>query len=92
MLVYVYVLLSEKDKRFYVGMTDNLNRRMDEHASGKVKSTYYRRPLSLLLYEVYSLKEIARKREKFLKSSDGREDLRKRFGDIDLAVVSIRKV
>ncbi|OGY87470.1 MAG: hypothetical protein A2233_00970 [Candidatus Kerfeldbacteria bacterium RIFOXYA2_FULL_38_24] len=74
---YIYILFSNKDKRTYVGSTTDLNRRLSEHQTGKVKATKYRRPLILIYYEKYvSLKE-ARKREKYLKSSAGRKFIKK---------------
>lgn len=76
---YVYVLGSESDGKRYVGVTDNLKRRFVEHQEGKVKSTKHRRPVMLLCCEAYPSKEIALGREKYLKSSDGRKDLDRRF-------------
>jgi putative endonuclease len=38
-MFYVYILRSSKDGKRYVGMTENLERRMNEHESGRVKST-----------------------------------------------------
>ena len=49
-MYYVYVLLSDKDNRFYTGFTDNLKRRVAEHNSGKVQSTALRRPLRLVYF------------------------------------------
>ncbi len=67
------------DGNFYVGFTEDLKRRMSEHARGGVESTENRRPLELLCYEAYNHKEEAEAREKYLKSSDGKKDLRKRL-------------
>jgi len=36
---FVYVLKSENHWRFYVGMTENVDRRVKEHNSGHTKST-----------------------------------------------------
>jgi hypothetical protein len=47
-MYYVYVLLSEKDERFYTGSTNDLKRRLDEHNAGKVESTKRRKPLKLI--------------------------------------------
>jgi len=47
---YVYVLLSDKDNKFYTGFTNNLKRRFEEHQKGRVKSTKNRRPLKLIYY------------------------------------------
>jgi len=46
-MFYVYVLLSEKDGKFYVGYTANLKNRLQMHNEGKVKSTKFRRPWAL---------------------------------------------
>lgn len=50
-MYYVYVLISEKDKRFYVGYTNDLKKRVKEHSSGRVDSTKNRLPLQLIYYE-----------------------------------------
>ena len=36
---YVYVLVSDLDNKFYVGLTENLNNRLSLHSTGKVSST-----------------------------------------------------
>ena len=73
---YIYVLLSIKDKRFYIGFTLNLKNRLSEHAKGKVKSTKNRRPLKLVHYEYFIDKADAKAREVFLKSGFGRNQLK----------------
>jgi putative endonuclease len=35
MFFYAYVLLSQKDNNYYIGYTNNLKRRLEEHNSGK---------------------------------------------------------
>jgi putative endonuclease len=52
---YVYVLLSQKDDKFYIGFTSDLERRLKEHNDGKAQSTKSRRPLKLLYYELRDL-------------------------------------
>ena len=78
-MFYVYILLSLKDKKFYVGMSADLKPRIAEHKRGHVKSTKHRLPIKLICYEAYLTKEEAEKRELYLKSSDGKKDLRKRL-------------
>jgi putative endonuclease len=68
MLFSVYILLSLKDNKLYVGQTDNFERRIKEHNSGKVYSTKNRRPLIVLHGEEFSNRAIAMRREVFLKS------------------------
>ena len=78
-MYYTYILVSEKDKKFYTGSTEDMKRRMHEHQEGKVPSTKNRRPLRLMLYEAYPTKTEAQRRERYLKSSDGKKELRIRL-------------
>jgi len=78
-MYYVYILLSLKDKKFYIGSTSDLKQRMGQHNSGSVVSTKHRRPFELLCYEAYNHKKEALSREKFLKSSDGKKDIKRRL-------------
>jgi len=73
---YLYILLSEKDNKRYVGFSENLKRRINEHYSGSVKSAKNRRPLKLIYFEEYESKGDAIKREKFFKSGLGRSFLK----------------
>ena len=76
---FVYILFSEKDKRTYVGSTNNLDRRIKEHNSGNVTATKYRIPFKLLHSEKYESEQEARNREKYYKASSGRRYLKKLF-------------
>ena len=75
----VYVLRSLKDGRHYTGYTRDLWRRLKEHESGKTTSTKKRRPFEIVYTEVYELQEEAKKREKYLKSGQGRNELKNIF-------------
>jgi putative endonuclease len=74
-MYYVYVLRSEKNNRLYTGCTDNVARRVTEHNSGMSKATKYGRPYRLLYHEAAPTKEDALRREKYLKTGRGREEL-----------------
>ena len=76
---YVYVLLSSKDNKFYVGYTSNLIIRIKEHNSGKVTSTKYRIPLEVVYYEVCLNQSDALHREKYLKTTYGKRYIRNRL-------------
>ena len=78
-MYYVYVLRSLKDKKLYIGSTEDLKRRYKEHINSKVESTKQRMPLEILFYEAYQIKSIAQRREKYLKSSDGHKDIHRRL-------------
>jgi putative endonuclease len=70
-MYYVYLLRSV-DKRFlYVGSTDNLKRRFEEHNSGTQKATKAYVPLKLIYYEAYASKHDALLRENALKHHGG---------------------
>src|SRR3989338_4205251 len=77
----LYILLLN-NKQLYTGTTDNLRRRFLEHQRGKVKSTQSRRPLKLLYYEGYLLKSDAQRRERFLKTTEGKRLLRQQIRDV----------
>jgi len=72
----IYILYSLKDKRTYVGSTDNLERRFFEHKAGLVKSTKNRLPVKLIYFEKFSSIDQARKREHYYKSCAGRKKLK----------------
>ncbi len=74
---YVYVLESSVDKKQYVGCTANLEKRIQEHNAGLNASTQARRPLKLIYYEAFLLKEDAFAREKILKGQWGRKFLQR---------------
>lgn len=76
---FVYVLLSLKDHRTYVGSTDNIERRFKHHNSGQVKSTKGRLPLKILFTETFDTLQEARKRELWWKSGAGRRKLKEFF-------------
>ena len=78
-MYYTYVLQSEKDNGFYIGFTKDLKLRFEEHLRGRVDSTKNRRPLGLIYYEACLTQEDATKREKYLKTYNGRRFLYKRL-------------
>ena len=52
-MYYVYVLQSKKDGNYYIGQTNNINKRLNQHFYGKVLSTKNRRPLRVIGYKSY---------------------------------------
>jgi len=81
MFYYLYVLQSIEDKKFYVGYTNNITKRLAEHNSGKVKSTKNRKPMKLVYWEGCLSQKDALKREKYLKTAWGKRYLKNRIGD-----------
>lgn len=72
-MYHVYILQSQKDLKFYAGLTNDLERRLTEHNGGYVKPTRGRRPLVIVYSEKCDNLVSARAREKFFKSGAGRE-------------------
>jgi putative endonuclease len=71
----VYVLKSTSKAFRYIGMTNDLKRRLQEHDKGYSKTTSRFLPVELVHSEVFDTRVQARVREKFLKSGVGREFL-----------------
>lgn len=79
-MYFVYILQSKLDNKFYTGFSGNLENRIKDHMDGNVASTKNRRPLELYYYEAYPTKDLALKREKFLKTTKGKQQLKKQLG------------
>ncbi|MCK4468876.1 MAG: GIY-YIG nuclease family protein [Desulfobacterales bacterium] len=70
-MITLYVLKGKTGKR-YVGITNNLSRRLQEHRSGKTKGSRLLDKFFVLHKETFSDYKSARRKEKFLKSGQGR--------------------
>lgn len=81
MFFYVYVLESLKDFKRYIGYTDNLKKRIEKHKEGLNFSTKSRLPIRLIYFEGCLNRQDARRREKYLKSTQGRRFLGLRLKD-----------
>ena len=69
-MITLYVLKGNTGKR-YVGITNDLNRRIREHRFNKTKGSQVLGEFTVLHTEEYTVYKSARKREKFLKSGQG---------------------
>ena len=79
-MFYVYVLKSLKSKRLYVGFTEDLKKRLEEHNRGiGGKFSKSNKPFKLVFYEAFLDKKDAIKQEKFYKSGYGREVLKQKI-------------
>ncbi|HLD20800.1 MAG TPA: GIY-YIG nuclease family protein [Patescibacteria group bacterium] len=83
---YVYILESVEVGRWYIGASDDPQRRLREHNAGKHRSTKGYAPYRLIHTEEFSTKKEALQREKFIKIS-GR--IRKELKDKHSAPSSI---
>lgn len=76
---YTYVLMSQKDRKLYTGVTNNIERRFEQHNVGLVLSTKHRVPLKLVYFEACLDKDDAYRREKYLKTGMGKRFLKNRL-------------
>ena len=77
-----YVLCGETTGRLYVGYTSDLTQRLGQHNNGLTKSTKNRGPWGLVHQETFDTRSEAMRRERFVKSSQGREELRRILASI----------
>jgi putative endonuclease len=80
-MYYVYILLSQRDGKLYIGSTPDLRMRIEKHKNGFVRSTKHRRPLGLLYYEAYLQRRDALRRELYLKGGNGHDQLHVQLQD-----------
>jgi len=71
----VYVL-KDRSGKLYKGLTNNLERRLKEHKSGKTRTTSKMEDLGVAYKEIYQNFDDARKRELYFKTSAGRRFLK----------------
>jgi putative endonuclease len=74
-MFYLYVIKSLSHGTKYIGTTGNVERRLAEHNLGKCRYTSGRKPWQLIHKEQYQTRGGAMRREKFLKSGQGRKYL-----------------
>lgn len=70
-MFYVYVLQSKKNDTIYIGFTNDLRKRFEKHNRGLNFSTKSYLPWKLIHYEAYLNIEDAKRRERYLKTSQG---------------------
>ncbi len=78
-MFYVYVIESITANELYVGFTTDIKKRLNEHNNGQNTSTKRYVPWNLIYYEACLNDEDAKRREKYLKTSQGRRMLKARI-------------
>ncbi len=81
MIYSVYILKSLAVQKSYVGMTNNLERRLKQHNAGRHSYTKRHLPWEIIYTEQYATLTAARTREKYLKSAAGRRFLKQNVFD-----------
>jgi len=78
-MFYNYILQSSKNGELYCGFTDNLERRFKEHNKGLNMSTRPFAPWKLIYYEACLNMDDAKRREHYLKTTQGKRLLKRRL-------------
>jgi putative endonuclease len=65
---FVYILQSERTRKFYIGCADEVSTRLEQHQRGQAISTRGRGPWILVYQEQFKALPEARRRERQLKS------------------------
>ena len=84
---FIYILQSESSGRYYIGHTDDLQKRVAQHNDPKYTLTTFtkkhRGPWKLVYFEMFETRAVAMKREREIKAKKSRlyiEELIKRSG------------
>jgi len=78
-MFYIYVIESNKNGELYNGYTTDLTRRLKEHNKGSNISTKRYMPWKLIYYEACTNEKDAKRREKYLKTTQGRRLVKRRL-------------
>lgn len=76
MKYFVYILKSIEHDKTYVGITNNLERRLTEHNDGKSIYTRKFKPWEIVYKEEVLDRKSAREKEKYFKTAAGRRKIK----------------
>lgn len=80
-MFYTYCLQSLKNNELYIGFTKDLKKRLSEHNQGLNFSTKQYKPWKVIYYEGCIEESDARRREGYLKTTQGGRLLKRRMKD-----------
>ncbi len=72
-MYFVYILQSNRDETYYIGQTENLKKRLEQHNLGISKYTKTKRPWKIVYIEEFKTRKNALSRERFLKKQRNRQ-------------------
>ena len=78
---FTYVLRSESTGRYYTGATKDIDIRLTQHNSDQSRSTKNRGPWKLVHCEEFATLAESLRRERYLKSGKGRDELKRILRD-----------
>jgi putative endonuclease len=84
----VYILQSTKNHRYYVGSTNNIERRFEEHQRGKVRATKYLTPVELKIFFPVNTLKAARQIEFRIKKLKSKNTIEKIIKDKKIIIAN----
>ena len=78
-MFYNYVLQSQKSHHLYIGYANNLRKRLREHNNGLSQSSKSGVPWKLIYYEACLNLKDAKRRENYLKTTQGQRLSKRRL-------------
>ncbi len=75
-MYYLYIIKSIQRNYKYVGISDNPERRINQHNKGYNRTTKPYAPFETVLIEKFENRNLARTQEKYYKSGVGREKIK----------------
>lgn len=76
-MYFLYILKSSTNGKYYIGSTNNIERRVMEHNNGWSRYTKNKGPFELVYKEEYNSNSEAKKREYYLKLLKSRKAIEK---------------
>ncbi len=73
---YVYVLWSKEDRKFYIGYTKDLARRLQEHENRQCHTTLRMKNPKFIFCESFVAESDAKRREEYFKTTKGKKTLK----------------
>lgn len=74
-MFWTYILKSEKTDNYYIGQTEDIDKRTESHNNSRVRSTKFGVPWKLVYKKEFIARTDAMKHEKYLKSFKKRKYL-----------------
>ena len=81
-MYYTYIIQNDTNRRFYIGSTNDLVRRIQEHNRGHTKSTRNKGLWKLIYNEEFETSIEAKRRELKIKSYKGGNEFKKMIADV----------
>jgi putative endonuclease len=87
LMYFVYILYSEKLNRFYIGSTENLRQRLEQHNNGLSKFTSKASDWRQVYFETFTTRTLAQKRERDIKRKKSRKYIEQLISQLNKSIL-----